>query len=55
MLAGRLDLSLPLLSGVIRKPTAKKRHFEKPTPGCCGALTGNCVAGPVKSAHNKRA
>lgn len=47
----------PLLSCVIGKPTAKKRHFEMPPPGCCGsgALTCDCVAGPVKSAHNKRA
>lgn len=55
MLTGELDPSFPLLSCVIRKPTAKTRRFEMPTPGRCGngALTGDCVAGPVKSAHNK--
>lgn len=57
MLTGKLDPSFLLLSCVIRKPTAKTRHFEMPTPGCYGngTLTGDCVAGPVKSAHNKRA
>lgn len=57
MLTGKLNPSFPLLSCVIRKPTAKKRHFEMPAPGCCGngALTGDCVPGPVKSAHNKHA
>lgn len=57
MLTGKLGPSFPLLSCVIRKPTAKKRHFEIPTPACCGsgALTGDCVAEPVNSARNKHA
>jgi len=37
----------PLLSCVIRKPTAKKIGFEMPAPGCCGsgALTVDCSCG----------
>ena len=44
---GKSDSSFPLLSCVIRKPTAKKIGFEMPAPGCCGsgALTVSCLRG----------
>lgn len=37
MLRGESGPSFPLLSCVIRKPTAKKIGFEMPTPGFCGS------------------
>lgn len=44
---GNSGPSFPLLSCMIRKPTAKKVGFEMPTSGCCGskALTVDCLRG----------